>query len=352
MREVRVLGVGATPFAGAGRTAAQLAGEALAAALTDAGLTASELDGAFVATGGDGEKRAGPDALPGCRLLAPAQRSGATALHVAWDAVAGGARDVVVCVGHDAAAGEHAAPLDDLATAAAAYMGTSGATERHFALVAAKDRLHGASNPRAMWTAPVDAETVLQSAVLAWPLHELMVASRSQGAAAVVLAAGDHAARRTGASGPRLRACALVRPPGQKGALHAARARAARLAFRAAGIGPEDVDCAEIDDPTSAGELAAYEALQLADEGRGPELVDSGFTALGGVLPVNTSGGALALGDAAGAAAVAQMCELTWQLRGEAGRRQVAGARVALALAGGAPGGASDGHVGLAVLTS
>jgi acetyl-CoA acetyltransferase len=115
----------------------------------------------------------------------------------------------------------------------------------------------------------------------------------------------------------------------------AASARAARLGYQIAGIGPEDLDCAEIDDRSAAREVAAYEALQLAPEGRGPELVESGFTARAGVLPVNTSGGALAQGDADGASGIAQVCELAWQLRGEGEHRQVAGARTGLALVGG-----------------
>src|SRR5690606_20724277 len=95
---------------------------------------------------------------------------------------------------------------------------------------------------------------------------------------------------------------------------------------------PEDLDLAEVDDDTAAEEMAAYEALQFAPHGQGPELVESGFTALGGVLPVNPSGGLLAQGEAVGASGIAQICEIAWQLRGEAGRRQVSGARVGLAL--------------------
>jgi acetyl-CoA acetyltransferase len=144
-----------------------------------------------------------------------------------------------------------------------------------------------------------------------------------------------------------VRACVLVR---QGESSLATAARAARLTYEAAGIGPEDVDCAEIDHPTAAGELPAYEALEFAPDGQGPELVDSGFTALGGVLPVNTSGGALAQGHAPGAAGIAQLCELGWQLRGEAGRRQVAGARVGLALSSQVEKGGRV--VGLTVLSS
>jgi acetyl-CoA acyltransferase len=107
--------------------------------------------------------------------------------------------------------------------------------------------------------------------------------------------------------------------------------RAARLAFCASGVGPDDLDVVELDDVTAAAELAVYEDLQLAPEGEGPELIDSGFTALGGVLPVNTSGGLLSAGELPGVWGIAQVCHLAWQLRGEAAALQVPGARLGLA---------------------
>jgi acetyl-CoA acyltransferase len=107
--------------------------------------------------------------------------------------------------------------------------------------------------------------------------------------------------------------------------------RAARLAYCASGVGPDDLDVVELDDVTAAAELAVYEDLQLAPEGQGPELIDSGFTALGGVLPVNTSGGLLSAGELPGVWGLAQICHLAWQLRGEAGALQIPGARVGLA---------------------
>jgi acetyl-CoA acetyltransferase len=107
--------------------------------------------------------------------------------------------------------------------------------------------------------------------------------------------------------------------------------RAARLAYFASGLGPEDLDLVELDDVTAATELAVYEDLQLAPEGQGPELIDSGFTALEGVLPVNASGGLLSAGELPGVWGVAQVCHLAWQLRGEAGALQIPGARVGLA---------------------
>ena len=117
--------------------------------------------------------------------------------------------------------------------------------------------------------------------------------------------------------------------------------RAARLAYFSAEVGPEEIDLAEIEDPTPVEEIAAYEPLEFAPEGAAAELVESGFTALGGVLPVNASGGALCQGFSRGAGGIRQLVELSVQLRGRAGRRQVPGARVGLALSGGpaTPGG-------------
>lgn len=336
VREVHLLGVGATSFSRTGRSADQLTREAIRAALADAGLTRRDVKNFTLAAGAGRDDGAGLTALGGAKgqALSPSCVSGAAALHLSWQAVATGAHDLVLCVGRELADREGARPrptrLDAFAAAAERYMRASGATEEQFARVAAKNRTHGAGNPRALLRVPVDAAAVLESDMLVWPLRGLMVAPPSEGAAAVVLASSDFN-RRTGARAPRVRASTLVRD-GDEATLGAA-PRAARVTYEAAEMGPEDIDCAEIDHPTVAGELAAYEGLQFAPEGEGPELVDSGFTALGGVLPVNTSGGALAQGEATGAAAIAQLCELAWQVRGEAGRRQVPGAHVGLALA-------------------
>lgn len=333
MREVFLLGVGTTAFGPPGRAAELLAREAARAALADAGVGPLEIAAMAVGTGlGQHSQLLASfwdDAVP--VRLEPPTASAAQALQLGWQAVAGGAHDIVLCLGTECRA-PHPGPgacLAEHAHAAQRYMTASGATIEHFARVAAKNRRQGADNPRALNTMRVDTSAVLASEMLVWPLRRLMVATRAEGASAVVLASSD-ARRRIGARAPRVRASVLVQ---RGGAEHeAAAARAGRLAYQAASVGPEDIDCAELDELTAAGEVAAYEALQFAPEGQGPELVDSGFTALGGVLPVNTSGGALAQGEATGASGIAQLCELAWQLRGEAGRRQVAGARVGLAL--------------------
>jgi acetyl-CoA acetyltransferase len=332
VRDVRLVGVGSTSFSRAGRDASALSRQAAGAALADAGLSRQDVTGFALATGTCCGAVSHFDApQPAYSAICT---SGAAAVHLGWQAVATGAVDVMLCLGRELAGadgnGRRMLRIQDLAAAADRYMDASGATECHFARVAAKNRANGSANPRALLTAPVDEAAVLESELLAWPLRDPMVALPSEGAAAIVLASSDFD-RRAGARAPRVCASALV-PNGHDDTL-AATVLAAGLTYEAAGLGPEDVDCAEIDDPTVAGELSAYEALQFAPEGEGPELVESGFTALRGVLPVNTSGGALAQGAAPGAAGIAQLCELAWQLRGEAGRRQVPGARVGLALA-------------------
>jgi acetyl-CoA acetyltransferase len=330
---VHLLGVGATSLSRRARGSRALAREAVAAALADAGVAAAEVDGVAIAA-------ADPEFDLGCAdVLGDAQRPfrcrcglGPIALHSAWNGVTAGASDVVVVVGHDAAPGP-ADPeeIESQAAAAREYLQHSGAGEEHLARVAAKNRTHGAGNPHALVSSAVDPAEVLASEILSWPLRQLMVATPAQGAAAVVLGSRE-VGRRHGPRAPRVRASVLLDEDSRGGATTA---RAARLGYYSAGLGPEEIDLAEIEDPTPVDELTAYEALEFAPEGRGPELVESGFTALGGVVPVNASGGSLSQGKVRGAAGILQLVELSLQLRDRAGPRQVPGARVGLGLAGG-----------------
>jgi acetyl-CoA acetyltransferase len=334
---VHLLGVASTPLARRGHAPDELAREALAGALDDAGIAAAEVDGIAIAST-DHLFVSGTEAALGGEVRGYNCRCGLgpMALNSAWKAVQAGVSEVVVCLGFDA--GGPAEPLagdtewlEAQAAAAREFLQHSGAEERHLALVAAKNRRHGADNPGAAVASEVDADEVLASETLLPPLHRLMVAPPAQGASAIVLAAGERGTRR-GPNAPVVRASVML-DEGSTGSAESS--RAAQLAYFSAGVGPEDVDLAEIEDPTPVEEIAAYEALEFAPEGAAAELVESGFTALGGVLPVNPSGGALCQGFSRGAGGIRQLVELSLQLRGRAGRRQVPGARVGLALSGG-----------------
>ena len=333
MSEVYVLGAAATRLGPPDSSPADLTLLAAEAALRHAGVEQADVPGVFVGAAG---QRADADAVAarlGLRRLGfradsrieHVSASACEALQRACQAVEMGVYDKVLCVGAGAPPSPPwpgAALLGARAEAARRYMTASGATVDHLARISAKNLRHGALEDGGV--AP-SAEEVLESELLEWPLTRLMVADAGRGAAALVLG-------RDAASGaPRVCASLLVQPDGE----HGGAARAARLAYEAAGLGPEDIDCAELEDVTAAAELAAYEELQLAPPGQGPELIDSGFTALGGVLPVNTSGGLLWLGELPSSSGLAQVCQLVWQLRGEAGARQVEGAKVGLAQTGG-----------------
>ena len=323
MREVFLVGVGATGFGRSGRTEEELGREAVAAALADAGLAASDVAAASLSAGAGAAQRTGlPDLGLGTARVAQVGRPTAwasRAMQMAWQAVAGGEYDVVLCAGIGTLAGNpesNGTLLHAQAAAAQHYMDASGATEEHLARVAAKNRTLGADNPRATLAARVDTGDVLGSEMLEWPLRRLMVAAHADGAAAVVFTSGS-VRRRLGGHAARVRASVLLGDSDAGAAI--SRAALARPT-RAPSLGPEEIDLAEVDDPTPVDEIAAYEALQFAPQGQGPELVESAFTALGGVLPVNTSGGLLSQGEAIGASGIAQVCEISWQLRGPAGR--------------------------------
>jgi acetyl-CoA acetyltransferase len=333
---VHLLGVASTSQSRRSRGPAVLAREAVGLALADAGVTAAEVDGVAVAAAEEAFAASAEAALGAaerdyrCRC-----GLGTVALNSAWKAVSAGAGEVVVCVGFDGAAAspdEDGEWLEAQAAAAREYLQHSGATERHLARVAAKNRRHGAANPNAILSAEVGVEEVLESEMLLWPLRRLMVAAPARDTAAAVVLGSPRRGRRRGAKVPQVRASVMLDGGSAGGA---ETSRAARLAYLSAELGPEDVDLAEIEDPTPVEEIAAYEALEFAPEGSGPELVESGFTALGGVLPVNPSGGALSQGASRGAGGIRQLVELSLQLRDRAERRQVPGARVGLALCGG-----------------
>ncbi len=222
-----------------------------------------------------------------------------------------------------------------------------GDTPEDFAAVKVKNSRMGAHNPRARYRRAFSEEEVAASAMVADPLRLMDICATSDGGAALVVSSLDYARRAGRADAPRVAAISTVTPTFASGVVempdiatdsaaapgveaHSFRSLLPLKAYEEAGIGPQDVDLAEVYDLSTALELDWIEDLQLAPRGEAAALLRRGDTALGGRIPVNVSGGLGSFGEAVPAQALAQVCELTWQLRGEAGPRQVEGARVGI----------------------
>jgi acetyl-CoA acetyltransferase len=229
-----------------------------------------------------------------------------------------------------------------------------GATEEDFAQVKVKNARHGLANPYARYRKEVTVDEVLGSPMVADPLRLLEICATSDGGAALVLSSMDFARRHRNGAAPfvTIDAVSTVTPSfpntviempnfatdsaaalsAQSGDAAAGgfRPSIASAAYAEAGIGPEDVNLAEVYDLSSALELDWYEDIGLCSEGEAEKLLRDGVTTLGGRVPVNPSGGLSCFGEAIPAQAIAQVCECVWQLRGDATGHQVEGARVAV----------------------
>ena len=372
MKKPVVVGVGMTQF---GRqpesNLKSLAGGAASAALEDAGVSAEEVSaifganvGAGLITGQEGVrsqvslKDVGLGGVPQFNVE-NACASGSSALHLAAHYLASGAVETALVVGYEKMTAEDKSLafkaieacadieeiqelkeslgpdganrslfMDFYAEKVREYMAGGGATKHHLAAIAAKNHTNGVANDYAQFRQARTADDVLESREIVDPLHLLMCSPISDGGAAVLLATPEWAKAR-GLEGPKVAGAKL------RSDSFATDTRQikdiAQEAYAEAGVTPEDVDVAEVHDGASPGELYAYEDLGFAPEGEGWKLVDDGTVFLGGAKPVNPSGGLLARGHPIGATGVAQICELAWQLRGEAGARQVEDAQVAVA---------------------
>jgi len=390
MTDVVIAGTGMTRFGKFPEaTIRTMAEEAVSGALADAGMRPQDVGMVFFSNAVAGvitgqEMIRGQVALRHTGLLGTpivnvenACASASTAFHLAVSAVASGSVDVALAVGseklthpdktrsfaaigtavdlfqvdelkrwiRDEAAGSAGSPLpvdaeeddskrsffmDVYAANTRAYMCRSGATVEDFAEVAVKSHAHAALNPYAQYRTPVTAAEVLASRSVAHPLTVLMCSPIGDGAAAVVVCSPERA-RRAGIDPVRVRASVLLsgtdHGPDELGSV----VRASALAFERAGIGPHDLDVIEVHDAAAPAELMTYEELGLCPKGGGPALLRSGATRLGGRHVVNPSGGLLSKGHPIGATGCAQLVELADQLRGRCGKRQVSGARTALA---------------------
>lgn len=228
--------------------------------------------------------------------------------------------------------------MDLYAAQARAHMARHGTTQEDFARVAAKNHTAGALNGRAQYRTPMTVEQVMADKPVVFPFTRAMCAPVSDGAAAAVVCSAAGLARLCGPErAVRVRACALVSAsnrPANDFDNHIGR-RAATRAYEQAGIGPDAIDVVEVHDATSYAEVQQIENLGLAEVGAVGERLKAGDFALGGRTPVNPSGGLVSKGHPVGATGIAQLFELTSQLRGEAGARQVEGARIAVAENGG-----------------
>lgn len=225
--------------------------------------------------------------------------------------------------------------MDVYAMAARAHMQRYGTTKRQFAAVAAKNSLHGSLNPNAQFHQVLSIEDVLNDRLIVAPLTRSMCSPIGDGAAAAVVVS-ERKARQLGISKP-VRVISSVMHSGwnHRDDEPDTVELCAREAYEEAGLGPKDLDVVELHDASAPAEIIGYEQLGLCAKGEGGKLAESGVTKLGGRLPVNTSGGLLRKGHPVGATGLAQIVELTLQLQGRAGQRQVEGAKVALAQNGG-----------------
>jgi acetyl-CoA acetyltransferase len=383
---VAVLGVGMHPWGKWGRNFVEYGLAAAGTALSDAGLGWRDIE--FV-SGADTIRNGYPGFVSGATFaqalgwtgarvssVYAACASGAAAIGAARAQILAGLCDVALVVGADTTPKGFFAPVggerrDDpdwlrfylLGATNPAYfalyarrrMDLHGATEEDFAKIKVKNAQHGLENPNARYRKAVTVEEVLASPVVADPLRLLEICATSDGGAAVVLSSLDFAKRHGRGDGDgsalvTISAVSTVTPTYPNTVIEmpnfatdsavtlAAAGREpagfrrsiAHSAYEEAGIGPEDLDLAEVYDLSSALELDWYEDIGLCEPGEAEKLLREGDTQIGGRVPVNPSGGLSCFGEAIPAQAIAQVCECVWQLRGQATGRQVDGARVAV----------------------
>ncbi len=375
--DVVVLGVGMHPWGKWGRNFVEYGVAAATDALGDAGLDWGDVQ--FV-SGADTMRNGYPGYVAGATFAQAlgwtgvpvassyaACASGATAMEVARTRILAGLCDVALVVGADTTPKGFLAPTsgerpDDpdwlrfrllgatnptyFALYARRRMDLYGATDADFARVKVKNARHGLNNANARYRKEVTESEVLASPMVADPLRLLEICATSDGGAAVVLASAAFARRHT-TEPVRVAAISTATPTYPNAVIEMPnfatdswaaaapperpfKASIAAAAYDEAGIGPEDLSLAEVYDLSAALELDWYEDIGLCKPGEAERLLNDGDTTIGGRVPVNPSGGLSCFGEAVPAQAIAQVCEVTWQLRGRATGRQVEGARVGI----------------------
>jgi acetyl-CoA acetyltransferase len=403
MEDVYIVGAAMTVFGRhLERSLEDLAGEALGGALIDAGLAASDIGAAYYAGVTNGPLQ-GQITIPGQVVMSKigisqipifnvenACASGSSAFHLAVQSVRAGAAEVALALGAEKMnvadkakamalfeggwdvsraeqnyafllglgegvvpppGSESERPYSKFMSIYAAFcrwhMKTHGTTQRQIAAVCAKNHGHSVYNPYSQFRKPFTIDEVLAAAPITYPLTLPMCAPLSDGAAAV-LVTNEAGMRRLGIDRSRAIkvAATVVRSFGVRDYAEQENnivRLAARTAYELAGIGPGDIDVAEVHDASAMGEILQVENLGFVPAGQGGPAAERGEFTLGGRLPVNTSGGLESKGHPLGATGLGQIFELVTQLRGNAGARQVEGARHAIQENGGGLQGAEEG---------
>ncbi|MCE2763444.1 MAG: lipid-transfer protein [Ilumatobacteraceae bacterium] len=379
-RDLVVLGVGMHPWGKWGRDFTEYGMVAARAALKDAGIEWKDVE--YVA-GADTIRNGYPGFIAGSTFAQKlgwngasissnyaACASGAHSLQAARASILAGFCDVAMVIGADTTPKGFFAPVGGerktdpdwlrfhllgatnpvyFAMFARRRMDLYGATSEDFARVKVKNSRHGLNNPYARFRKENAIEDVLNSPIVSDPLRLLDICATSDGAAAMIVTSRAYAERKLGSLNgvPRIRAVSTVTPTYPQTILElpdfatdstAVVSPPARgfkdslcwAAYEEAGMSPSDMNMAEVYDLSTALELDWYEHLGLCAPGEAEGLLRSGATAIGGRVPVNPSGGLSCFGEAIPAQAIAQVCELTWQLRGQAQGRQVEGAKAGI----------------------
>lgn len=377
MENVIIGGVGIHPFGRFNdKSYVDIGRDAVKMALEDAGIEFNAIQAAFVSrmylpatTGVKTLQTLGRTAIPIVDVEAACAGGGAC-LRQATTAISSGMFDVVLALGIEKMPRGFMDPrqLYDLwqcyggltqnpmywAMNAKRHMYDYGTTAEQIGKIAYKNHKNGVNNPFAMYRQEMSMEEIMNSPLVCDPMRLYMICAPNEGAAAAILFS-KKAAKKYASKQLTLAACAhrVSAVPFYNVAGYTSyntgnepiTSTAAREAYEAAGIGPEDIDCAEIQDTDAFCELEHCEQLLFCEEGEGGKLIDDGVTAMGGRLPVNMSGGLISKGEPVGASGLGMVFEICKQLRGEAGPRQVEGARIGLAQAYG-----SMGHVTVTII--
>ncbi len=363
MRDVVIIGVGMTRFGKfLERSLGDLGREAVWNAIDDANVPPKDIQIAYVANslayqltelkGTIGQHVLGAAGFFGIPVInvENACSSGSTALRNACLEVASGNHDVALALGVEKLfCGDSAKSAEAMASGTPyakfgfmfpalysmnlkKWMEQYSITQEHFAKVVVKNSKNGSLNPNAQFRKPLSMEDILNSRVIAYPLTLYMCSTMGDGAAAAIICSRELAAKYTSKPPIKVAACELVSGtvtfPDQPH--KPIESRAAELAYQKAGIGPQDLNVVEVHDGMAPAELMLYEELGLCREGEAGHMIDEGKTEITGTIPVNPSGGLAAKGHPVAATGLAQVAEIVWQLRGEAGDRQVHNPKVGL----------------------